>query len=723
MALTITVGNDKLLKASAPLKMYPLSFAGEASYVHGTGTASFQAAVRSATGDGLATVLAVTPNISSNKRYIPQYDITNDALRILDMNPTASASAQVTSGNTETFALADGQTLTISIDGAGASTVTFNATASSITDDNYYPVADQDTKTVIFDIDGSPQTVTFAGATTTAANVRDAFNAQLTGASATLDTSILKAASKLSSASATYNLAAGDTCIVDVDNVGGATATWDATAASITCDAYYPVADQDTLTLDVTVDGGAPQTVTFAGATTTAVHVRDAINTQTTDCTATLDTSILKAATKVCGNAETYNMAPGDTMVIDVDNVGNATCTWDAAQGTITDTTAYPCADQDGLTSLITIDGGGQQVVTFSGATTTAANIASQMNSQLLGCSVAEVGGQVKITSDKFGTSSSVAAAAGTGGLTWAAAVAGTGDVADIDAVTAAEVKTVIEADSTATVSIASGVPTLVSPTTGLTSELDFISGNALAILGLSVETIVGTAAQVKVTSDKAGTDSSITLTPGTSTITWLAPVASTGDVADIDAVTIAEVKSVIEADTTATVTDNLDGTFTVVSPTTGLTSELDFTGGTGLAALGLAVETIVGTAAQVKVTSDTVGTDSVANVTGGTHTMTFLSSVASTGDVADISAVTGAEVAALIDADLTPDTSSSVSGGAVTISTVDQGSTASVQVTGGTANAAIGFDTNLHTGSDTVDEAANGNLSGITFSCVAVCI
>ena len=97
----------------------------------------------------------------------------------------------------------------------------------------------------------------------------------------------------------------------------------------------------------------------------------------------------------------------------------------------ITDTTSYPVTDQDGLTSVITITGDsdntGAQTVTFSGATTTAAGVAAQMNTQLTGCSVAVVGGQVVITTDKTGSTVAIAAAAGTGGLTWDTPVAGTG--------------------------------------------------------------------------------------------------------------------------------------------------------------------------------------------------------------------------------------------------------------------------------------------------------
>lgn len=201
------------------------------------------------------------------------------------------------------------------------------------------------------------------------------------------------------------------------------------------------------------------------------------------------------AATKIGGTAP-YVMTPGMALSLDVDNVGPATATFDAAAGYIVDTTSYPVADQDGLTLSVTLNTGGTaQLVTFSGATTTAAGIINQINSQISGGYAILDTANVKIVSDMAGTDSSVAVTAGTSVLTWGAAVAGTGDVANIAAVTALEVEAVLEADTTALVTVnGDGTYTLVSPTTGATSELDFASGTALAPLGLSVEVVIGAA-------------------------------------------------------------------------------------------------------------------------------------------------------------------------------------------------------------------------------------
>ena len=102
--------------------------------------------------------------------------------------------------------------------------------------------------------------------------------------------------------------------------------------------------------------------------------------------------------------------------------------------GSITDTTTYAVTDQDTLTEKFAIDGGATQTVTFAGATTTALQIAAQINAQLVGASATVTGGQVVVTSDLTGDSSTVAiVAGGTGGLTWDTAVAGTGTLTALE--------------------------------------------------------------------------------------------------------------------------------------------------------------------------------------------------------------------------------------------------------------------------------------------------
>lgn len=183
-----------------------------------------------------------------------------------------------------------------------------------------------------------------------------------------------------------------------------------------------------------------------------------------------------------------FNFDPGDTLVLDVNDAGSNTATFDAAPATITDTTTYPVADQDGKTEKITISGGVydgvEQTVTFP-ALTTALAAAAAINDQCDGLSATTTGGQVVLTTDNAGTDADITIGTGTTDLTWGASTAGTGDVADIDNVTATEFKTVVEADTDATVTVVGDAAVMKA-----TVELDIVSGNVIAKAGLEVETI-----------------------------------------------------------------------------------------------------------------------------------------------------------------------------------------------------------------------------------------
>lgn len=100
MALTITVGTDKIQKASAPVKMYKLSFPGEASYVKGTGTAAFEAAVQAAVSEAVTLMAVVDTGVSANPKYIAYYDEATDSLRIRDMSAADEATSANLSGTT-----------------------------------------------------------------------------------------------------------------------------------------------------------------------------------------------------------------------------------------------------------------------------------------------------------------------------------------------------------------------------------------------------------------------------------------------------------------------------------------------------------------------------------------------------------------------------------------------------------------------------------------------
>ena len=99
-------------------------------------------------------------------------------------------------------------------------------------------------------------------------------------------------------------------------------------------------------------------------------------------------------AEKVC-SAQTYNLDPAQTVILDVDNVGGATATFDAAAATITDTTSYAVGDQDTKSFTCTITGGEYdgivQTILFDITVTTALLVAQQINDKLDGGSAGVV--------------------------------------------------------------------------------------------------------------------------------------------------------------------------------------------------------------------------------------------------------------------------------------------------------------------------------------------
>lgn len=198
------------------------------------------------------------------------------------------------------------------------------------------------------------------------------------------------------------------------------------------------------------------------------------------------------AASQATGAAP-YVMAAGDTLVIDVDNAGNETATFDAASGYVASSNEWPIADATGKTIKVKIDGGAAtQTITLSTCTTVAQLIATA-NAQLVGASVIASTTHALIISDTKGTGSSVEIVAGgtAADITFGAATAGTGDVVNIDAVTAAELKTVVEADTTAVVTVAGTGAVFTSPTLGEGSELEFVSGNVLTAIGVSASVVI----------------------------------------------------------------------------------------------------------------------------------------------------------------------------------------------------------------------------------------
>jgi hypothetical protein len=179
---------------------------------------------------------------------------------------------------------------------------------------------------------------------------------------------------------------------------------------------------------------------------------------------------------------ETFELAPGDTLDISVDQGADDTATFDAAAASITCATAETYDIDDAQTLLVKIDGGSVQTATFNTAdfadidNATAAEIAAVINQDISGCFADVATDKVRITSDKQGTDSEVEVTGGTANTALGFSttpVSGTGDVADISAVTVAEIKTVVENDVTGcTVSNVGNAVQIATDTPGVTGYI-----------------------------------------------------------------------------------------------------------------------------------------------------------------------------------------------------------------------------------------------------------
>lgn len=195
-------------------------------------------------------------------------------------------------------------------------------------------------------------------------------------------------------------------------------------------------------------------------------------------------------------NVENFDLEPGDTLDVAVDGGGATTATFlatAAARASLAETFAL----SNGEVLNVAIDGGSVQSIAFLTAefaaigAATALEVAAVINAKATGLQASVAAGVVTITSDTRGTGSIVDV---TGGSANAALgfttgpLAGTGNVANIDAVTAAEVKTIVEAAvAGVTVTSVGGAVQIVTDTIGSGGDIQVAatSTNADTVMGL----------------------------------------------------------------------------------------------------------------------------------------------------------------------------------------------------------------------------------------------
>lgn len=145
-------------------------------------------------------------------------------------------------------------------------------------------------------------------------------------------------------------------------------------------------------------------------------------------------------------NHVSTSYTPGEVFLEGKSEIdGQLTVSVDGTAASITDTTSYAVADQDGLSLIITVLHAdrptlnlGAQTVTFPASTTTALLVAAAINNQAKQISATVTGGQVVVTTDDVGEDVSIAITVpGTSPstLTWDTPVDGTGSYAGVEVV------------------------------------------------------------------------------------------------------------------------------------------------------------------------------------------------------------------------------------------------------------------------------------------------
>lgn len=182
-----------------------------------------------------------------------------------------------------------------------------------------------------------------------------------------------------------------------------------------------------------------------------------------------------------------YDLVSADTLTVTIDGGAPQVVTFDAARATRPGSGATYAA-LTGLTLILNIDNGTAQTITFTAAAVDAATTAAEINAApLIGGFAAVNATEVDLSSDTLGTGSEVDI---TGGTALAAightvgTTNGTGDVANIDAVTAAEVNTVMAADLTGeNVGVTAGFPFVETVTSGATGDIIVAAGSANLVI------------------------------------------------------------------------------------------------------------------------------------------------------------------------------------------------------------------------------------------------
>jgi len=270
------------------------------------------------------------------------------------------------------------------------------------------------------------------------------------------------------------------------------------------------------------------------------------------------DTDFIDTPASVVGsNAAPFNAEPLDTLVVNIDALGNQTVTFNATPAALPGAPVGALPPAPGSSITITVDSEPDpQVITFTGAEITAALAIAAINTQLRGGFATDPGaGTIDLYSDTRGTSSSIAITAeappGTAAILGHAvpsSAAGGGDVGDIDRMSIADAVSHLDTNiANAAVTAVGNSVKITSDSPGAGSSVQIVSGNMTTVLGLAIGTYTGSdAGQEDALKLQAKDPGQYGDNIGVSTLRWSTAVNHAGGYAPgVGAVVVMEVDSI----------------------------------------------------------------------------------------------------------------------------------------------------------------------------------
>ena len=202
------------------------------------------------------------------------------------------------------------------------------------------------------------------------------------------------------------------------------------------------------------------------------------------------------AASVLGANAGPFDLQDGDTIVLSVDGGSATTATFDSSPATRDNGSAGPFTLADNQTLIVVVDGGTPQNIVFRAsefaniAAATRSEVVAVLNAQLAMAKAQDTGTRVRISTDSQGTGATLNITGGTSnaqlGFT-TGPTSGGGNVANINAVSTAEVKALVEgAVAGCTVTAASGAVRISTNTVGTGGSIQVLPTSSAAVeLGL----------------------------------------------------------------------------------------------------------------------------------------------------------------------------------------------------------------------------------------------